>query len=405
MKNIFAYFVFIIYSLITGLLKIFPGPLRRISYSLKEAVDSVDTSAQKDSLGFKGPAITSVETKPINETELVQLVVSSYRAAKETQLHAPKAYQPSGVWSDDVLRVRLRDFDDAISRGDLVTVAGFLRSFFRNEGIAGLWDNQNVFERFCRLDKMSQLIRSNTMIKHYSVWRESLPFTPIKELDAPRVGNPWGYYFDGMLLYEPVFEYNFEAHYFDQLLHCVQNPVVLEIGGGFGGLAHHFLQCSPHIKYIGVDLPENILIQTYYLASIFPDARVLTYSKDFSLLDRSLLDHYDIVLLPNFELPNVASRMVDLIINVRSLSEMAYDTISEYHDQIDRIGRLFFFHENICNPEIGSVGRVSMDKFPDLKNYTLITSSESRWPKWQKKSLFHCQENLFLHRNALQTIR
>jgi putative sugar O-methyltransferase len=366
-----------------------------------EVGDSLDTAAQRDLVRFQGPAVVSVEAKPGNEIELVQRVVFSYRAAKEAQLNAKGPYQPSGVWSDRVLRGRLRDFDDAISRGDLPVVAEFLRNFFRNEGIAGLWDNQNVFDRFRRLDKMSQLIRSNTMIKHYSVWRKNLPFTPIKELDAPKVGNPWGYYFDGMLLYEPVFEYNFQAHYFEQLLQGVPNPVVLEIGGGFGGLAHHFLRCSPQIKYIGIDLPENILIQTYYLSSIFPDARVMTYTKDFSQLDRTQLEKYDIVLLPNFELPRVASKMADLIINIRSLSEMAYDTISEYYNQIDRIGRLFYFHENICNPAIETVDRVSTDKFPDLKNYTLITSSESRWPKWQKKSFFYCQENLLLHRDAL----
>jgi putative sugar O-methyltransferase len=243
------------------------------------------------------------------------------------------------------------------------------------------------------------------MWEQYVVWRENLPFTPLEELDAPRVGNPWGYRFHGMLLYEPVFEYNFQAHYFDQLLHGLQTPVVVEIGGGFGGLAYHLLRCRPGVKYIGLDLPENILIQTYYLSSIFPNARILTYRQDSAPLDRALLDHYDIVLLPNFELPRIGSGIVDLIVNVRSLSEMSYETITEYYMQIDRIGRLYFFHENLYKARLDGLFGIPSTEFPSLKNFTLVVSSESRWPRYQRKSIYPCRENLYIHRDALHATR
>jgi hypothetical protein len=45
------------------------------------------------------------------------------------------------------------------------------------------------------------------------------------------------------------------------------------------------------------------------------------------------------------ELPNVADQLMAAFLydnNVRSLSEMSYETIAEYFAQIDCVGRLFF---------------------------------------------------------------
>jgi putative sugar O-methyltransferase len=394
------YIKYILYLLGTRLFAILP----KYGRSLEYMIGSTEAASKKSSVGFEGKWINSVETKPRNEMDLVQSVVSAYCSAKETQLKVPGAYRPDGsLWGNDTLRARLSPYDDAISRGDMEMIAGYLRNFFRNEGISGLWTGVDAYDNFCRSGKFSQALRANSMIQQYLVWRENLPFIPVKELDAPRVGNPWGYRFQGMLLYEPVFTYNFQAHYFDQLLCGLQTPVILEIGGGFGGLAHHLLSGNPRIKYIGLDLPENILIQTYYLSSIFPDAKILTYVKDSSPIDHNILEHYDIVLLPNFELPSIASGIIDLIVNVRSLSEMSRDTISEYYMQIDRIGRLFYFQENLFkgNKE-AMTNRIPMTEYPSLRNFTLVSSSESRWPKYQRNSWFRfiCRENLYIHRHS-----
>jgi putative sugar O-methyltransferase len=406
MKKITGYIQYIIYLLGTKLFAILPKRHRRVYLlgcrMLEYMIGSTEAASKKSSVGFEGRWIDSVETRPDNEMDLVQSVVSAYHRAKETQPDVPGAYQPDGeLWGNDTLRARLSPYYDALSRGDLGMIAGYLRNFFRNEGISGLWTGDDAFGNFCRSDKLKQSWRVNTMIEQYLAWREYLPLTPVKELDAPRIGNPWGYRFNGMLLYEPVFEYNFQANYFDQILHGLQRPVVLEIGGGFGGLAHHLLNCNPGIKYIGLDLPEHLLIQTYYLSSIFPDAKIFTYGKDSSPIDRNILEHYDIVLLPNFELPRIASGIIDLIVNVRSLSEMPYNTISEYYMQIDRIGRLFFFHENPFKGTIEAMNnRIPTSEFPGLKNFIQVTSSESRWPKYQRNSYLACQENLYIHRHS-----
>ena len=75
--------------------------------------------------------------------------------------------------------------------------------------------------------------------------------------------------------------------------------MVVEIGGGFGGLAYHLLRCRPDVTYIGLDLPEYLLIQSYYLSCTFPDKRILVYQADGPAIDAATLDGYDVLLLPN----------------------------------------------------------------------------------------------------------
>jgi putative sugar O-methyltransferase len=346
----------------------------------------------------------SLEVTPENETEIVLKLSKSFNAAKQKQRSLPKCYLPDHEWKR-ILEVEWQHCYDALSRSDVPVVASFLKNFFRNQGISGFWGGTEVFEIFRNQKGKEAQARNETMIRQFYAWLSAFPSIPLSELDAPKIGNPWGFDLSGNLLVEPVFEYHFQANYFRRLLSEIKAPVVLEIGGGFGGLAFQLLKGGGQVKYVGIDLPENILIQSYYLSCAFPNARMLTYSSGFAGLDENTLNEYDIVMLPNFVLPNLATSMVDLIVNVRSLSEMSEETIEEYMKQVDRIGRLFFFHENIYAPRKDELFGVPSSRFPVLHNFQLISASESRWPKYQSNSLYPCQENLFIHRSAINGIR
>lgn len=177
------------------------------------------------SVRFEGLWTKSVETQPYNEKELVKKVISSFIAARKAQANVAKPYQPSGGWRD-FLAERLKRFYEYASEENYEAIAHYLRNFFRNEAIAGLWSSSaNVFQDFCTLNKHARLYVENLIKKTYIVWRKNLPSVDLKELDAPHVGNPFGYRFNDCVLIEPVFEYNFQAHYFDKLLTGVQMPV------------------------------------------------------------------------------------------------------------------------------------------------------------------------------------
>ena len=121
--------------------------------------------------------------------------------------------------------------------------------------------------------------------------------------------------------------------------------VAAEIGGGFGGFAYFLLSAMERCHYINFDLPEILLMEQYYLMSAFPKKKFLLYGED-QVEFRCALESYDVILMPNFELPKLPDASVDFFINTGSLSEMEYDTIEGYIRQIARTCRLYFFHDN-----------------------------------------------------------
>ena len=62
--------------------------------------------------------------------------------------------------------------------------------------------------------------------------------------------------------------------------------VLVEFGGGWGGLAYHLKARFPELTYVIVDRPERFLFSAVYLLSAFPDARAVFWDGDPAPLDR-----------------------------------------------------------------------------------------------------------------------
>ena len=57
-----------------------------------------------------------------------------------------------------------------------------------------------------------------------------------------------------------------------------QRNSILEIGGGYGGIAHHLSNILGNVVYVIVDLPETLLFSAAYLSLHNPDKRVYVYN-------------------------------------------------------------------------------------------------------------------------------
>lgn len=347
---------------------------------------------------IEGIVTADLERAPANEVNIVRQLVSSYIAAKDHQETLVGPYAPGAEWKL-ILEKEWSGFRSAIESGDTEYQASFLRNFFRNEGLTGFWGGDQMFADFAAgRGQWRQQARADLMERQIAAWRELFPHTSIAELDAPLIGNPWGYAVDGSLLYEPVCEYHYQADYFARILATLERPNIVEIGGGFGGLAYHLLKRIPQACYIGFDLPEVTLLQSYYLSCAFPDAKLLIYYAGMQAIE---LEGYDIAILPNFMLPKLPEGIADLVINVRSFAEMPAETIAEYTQQVDRFGRLFFFHENIYKQRGGTLHGIPSSDWPEMKSFVQLASSESRWPRYAGSSDYPCRENLLIHRSIL----
>ena len=121
---------------------------------------------------------------------------------------------------------------------------------------------------------------------------------------------------------------------------------VLEIGGGYGGLAAKLKKLLPLANITIIDLPHAGLLQTYYLQQLFPSCRmnVLDYENNDQLLRNGSLSS-DFTIVPSTKIDFLRRQDFDLIINSRSFMEMDQKTIKNYFDLIQtrlQVGGLFF---------------------------------------------------------------
>ena len=115
-----------------------------------------------------------------------------------------------------------------------------------------------------------------------------------------------------------------------------QRSVVLEIGGGYGALAHHLSNILGKATYVIVDLPETLLFSAAYITLHNPDKKIYLYdSDDFSsLIDSGEVKAYDFVLIPNYKLDSLDDWSFKLAINMISFQEMSASQVHEYLDFI-----------------------------------------------------------------------
>jgi hypothetical protein len=110
--------------------------------------------------------------------------------------------------------------------------------------------------------------------------------------------------------------------------------LVLEVGGGYGGLAHHLGRIlAANSTYVIMDLPEMLLFAGAYLIVNNPDKDIYVYEEStfgHGFLSGGVYD-YDYVLLPNYVLKDLYSLPeINLMVNMLSFQEMTREQVGEY---------------------------------------------------------------------------
>lgn len=82
-------------------------------------------------------------------------------------------------------------------------------------------------------------------------------------------------------------------------LEALERPVVVELGGGWGGFGYTLRRRLPNLCHVIIDRPERLLFAGTYLRALFPEARCWIptgVSADVS----APLAEFDVVLLPDY---------------------------------------------------------------------------------------------------------
>jgi putative sugar O-methyltransferase len=112
---------------------------------------------------------------------------------------------------------------------------------------------------------------------------------------------------------------------------------IVEIGGGYGGLAEVTLKLHPHIVYVDVDIPPQIYLASQYLSACF-EGKVAGYDETRNLVEIACKDHAGKQVFPlcPWQLPSLRGKF-DLFINSASFQEMEPDIVKNYADYLNRL--------------------------------------------------------------------
>lgn len=132
-----------------------------------------------------------------------------------------------------------------------------------------------------------------------------------------------------------------------QNLMPTEPKTILEIGGGYGGLARLAKHHWPHCRYMILDLPVSLVYSYLYVVQHFPEAKVLWVTKPKQLRDVNNAE-YDFVFIPcSLEEAMYDTIECDLLINTASLGEMAQETADWYvHFIENHLDLRYFFFLN-----------------------------------------------------------
>jgi putative sugar O-methyltransferase len=143
---------------------------------------------------------------------------------------------------------------------------------------------------------------------------------------------------------------------------------IVEIGGGYGGLAYYVCRALPNSAYHIIDLPESLLFSAIYL----PIALGLKL-EDRSIMDNGILRVGRASFVPNFVAGAFlrGTGRIDLSINTLSMAEMSEGQVREYCAMIKPAlgSHGAFFEQNQDNRHIGllEVTSIIRDYFTECR--------------------------------------
>jgi hypothetical protein len=112
-------------------------------------------------------------------------------------------------------------------------------------------------------------------------------------------------------------------------------PRVLEIGGGYGGLALMGLQFNPRLSWVICDLEESLFIQGVFLTRHLGEARV-------KLGVPAAVEPGTVYLVPQSRAEELASLRFDFAVNQQSMQEMTLAQVGHYAGLLEKCAGRFY---------------------------------------------------------------
>jgi hypothetical protein len=115
---------------------------------------------------------------------------------------------------------------------------------------------------------------------------------------------------------------------------------MLEVGGGYGGLARSVMQYNPRIAYAICDLEETMFFQAVHLCNSFGFEAVELCPDGITPGQAFFPGRF--YLIPQRCADTIPPSSIDIVVNQQSLQEMTPDQVQHYFNVIDQTARYFY---------------------------------------------------------------
>jgi putative sugar O-methyltransferase len=314
----------------------------------------------------------------VDDTSMLERICNAYQKSAASEPPAPRAYRATDWWEQH-RKGSLQPVIRALTDGDIPALRDIYRNFYRNSCSAGLIappyrlsgvrGNKDVYRRFCMSDVLYRL----------QYWKEKTGNRfSYSDLSISHIGNPFGVYVDGTLI-APRAEYH---HYYaqkiiDKLRSASDSDQcrVVEIGGGFGAMAHFLLRDQPGLTYIDFDVSESIALASYYLMKSRPDLSFHLYGE--GELTEGALAAADVILLPAHEVSSMPAQSAGITFCSHLFSDLPHDALQTYLDDVRVMTRdsfIFVADTSTCNTILEGVSQ----------QYSAVQSVVTGVSKWHE---------------------
>ena len=318
-----------------------------------------------------------------DDTPLLRRICQAYIAAAELDSFSRHEYNATGWWQN-VRRSSLTPVRRALATCDTGALGAMYRDFFRDPCSAGLigLPLAKVYFGGAIQDVYRHSFLSDALHR-IDYWKgQTGNRFELRELAGPGIGNPFGAVIEGTLVCKGA-EYQ---HYCAQRIRelaSAPGASIVEIGGGYGGMAYYLLRGNPQCTYIDFDVPESLALTSYYLLKSFPNLKFLLYGEED--LTREAIARSNVILMPPFELSKVPANSVDLTFSSHTMSDLSRSAQIVYLNEIERMTRQSFL--NISEGE----GSAALDELIGAESPSLKLA-EKRDLEWNSHKILHARE-------------
>ena len=246
-----------------------------------------------------------------------------------------KSYNSFGGEWEYLNITKRKKYIDALLSKDFNKLVSFFSNLFRDDASYGIV-TPSFKDIKNKIKFKSQILQDIDTSIEFSKLENS------KQLEINKnVGNPFGISIQNNIVMPDSPRHFYFAYRIKKYAKFYKNFKLLEIGGGYGGLARILFNSNKKITYFSIDLLEGCLIQYYFLKKCGLKVNLIKDIKDIRQNQINL-----IVFDNNLKVLKIIGKC-DLVFNSRSFSEMNKKILNKYLDFINnQIKPDYFYHEN-----------------------------------------------------------